>query len=381
MKYTNNKFSNTRFWSFSTRLFTAISAVVVIAVVSITVYSLSQQYKNQTHATASTTLSFSQSTIQANSGSPITDDITINPGNNFVSLVTLVIDYDSSAVTPDTTKGIVPNTQAFPSTLDGPTYNTCKGTQCTMSISLSVGNDPTKAIKTPTTVATVNFNPVSQNGTTQLAFDNQTQVFSVAPSDQANENVLSTTTPTTITIGQGSTTSPTSFPTTSGLSPTQTQTVSPTVTNNLGAGTSPTQNPSNGTPIPQPTGILVCKQRDTDNDKDVEKAAQKARQDIDNIEQAINTVVTHQDVAKSNRLIAMQQLNNDLDKANTNIQSIQNKLNIGSGTTGGCVGNFDPSNPNVVNDCNHPNAVGSTPLETFWNGIVNKFQSLFGSGQ
>lgn len=157
------------------------------------------QKNTNSHAAASTTLSFTNAAQGIIPGGTETVDVNVDPGNNYVSLINLYIDYDSTKLTP-TQNGFTPNTQAFTQTLDGPIYNTCNGNQCTMYIALSVGNDPTKAIKAPTKVATLSFQAVSA-GATQLSFDTKTQVFSVAPNDQSSENVLSTANPSTITIG------------------------------------------------------------------------------------------------------------------------------------------------------------------------------------
>jgi len=69
----------------------------------------------------------------------------------------------------------------------------CDNTTGTASISLSIGADPTKAITTKTKIATLQLqatgttSPTSPNITFDLA---NTQVLSIASSDQIDENVL-----------------------------------------------------------------------------------------------------------------------------------------------------------------------------------------------
>lgn len=182
----------------------------VFVIPLVTVYVTKQKTSDRSNATASTTLTFTALTSQVPAGQNFSTDVNVNPGNNLVTFIKLVINYDSSVITA-ASNSAVPNTTAFPTTLDGPT-NTCTGTQCTLTIQLSIGPNPTNAIAQTTKVATINFQAVA-NGTTQVTFDNQTQVLSIAPSDLPSENVLSTTTPLTITVGNGSGITPGNSPT------------------------------------------------------------------------------------------------------------------------------------------------------------------------
>lgn len=188
-----------------------------------------------TPRTQATSLSFSNNAPSAAVGTPLSLDVMINPGTNAVAFLNLVISYDSSKIKPRATDGIAVNTQLFSQVLDGPTYNTCNGNQCTMSISISVGSDPTKAIKTAGKVATVNFDTIAptDSGVSQLSFDQQSQALSIASSDTPSENVIANTTPASITI-TGNGTNPTS-------APTQPQ---------------PTSIPTTG--VPQPSGTCTC---------------------------------------------------------------------------------------------------------------------------
>lgn len=201
------------------KLIILLSTVLFILAIPVSAIVNHQTSNAVSPAVASTTLSFSQAAIAANPGDSISSDVIMNPGQNSVSYINLVINYDSSVITP-TANGIVANSTAFPVTLAGPTYNTCSATSCTMSVELSIGSNPTKAITQQTTVATVNFTAVA-NGTTQLGFTT-TQVLSTGPSDSPNENVLLTGTASTVTIGNGVSTSNSPSPTSA------TQTPSPT---------------------------------------------------------------------------------------------------------------------------------------------------------
>lgn len=178
-----------------------------IIVLLFIVRDVGEQNKVITHAAASTTLAFTN--VKQNAEKTVSVDVLLTPGTNAVSLVNLTIDYDNTKLVPSQINGFVPNTSAFPAILDGPIYNTCTGTQCSMYIALSIGNTLINAITTKTNIATLNFQTIS-TGNTQLSFDTKTQIYSVAATDQANQNVLATANPTTITLGntQGITATP-----------------------------------------------------------------------------------------------------------------------------------------------------------------------------
>lgn len=181
-------------------IFFAFGFLMVIALFVIVRNVGEQQKITVTHASASSTFIVTNTASGVNVGGTQTIDVTVNPGNNAVSLINLTIDYDNSKLNP-LANGFAPNTTAFSAVLDGPVYNTCSGTQCTMYIAISVGSNPTSAITTTTKVATLNFQALS-GGATQVSIDSKSEIYSVAAQDQANENVMSSTgAPLSITIG------------------------------------------------------------------------------------------------------------------------------------------------------------------------------------
>ena len=183
--------------------------LICILIISILITMKLNQQKQKTRsmaANASTTLSFnptssSANPIQKNIGDLIPLDITINPGNNLVTFVKFQVKYDPTKITPAITYPFSPNTVAFPVTIEGPISSTD-----TIAASVSIGSDPTKAIQKPTTLGTLNFKAIGKTGNTptQITFTTLTQVLSAGPSEQASENVLSGTTPATITINDPS---------------------------------------------------------------------------------------------------------------------------------------------------------------------------------
>ena len=86
--------------------------------------------------------------------------------------------------------------------VEGPVINSG-----TLAQSVSIGSDPTKAISKVTKVATLHFKAVggTNGGTTTITYGTLSQALSSSSNDQANQNVLSTTTPAVISIsGTGS---------------------------------------------------------------------------------------------------------------------------------------------------------------------------------
>lgn len=209
--------------------------VILLAAIPLTVYFVQKQQETRTQAKKSTTLSLCKPTstpcngnVSTTQGENFSVDISMNPSQNLVSFVKLDITYDSTKIATSSASStcadaICPNTTSFPSILEGPIYSPGK-----ISLTLSVGADPTKVIQATTKVATLTFSAVAPTGTTasQILFGNDTQVLSTASSDQASENVLSTTSPAAVTIGAGQTT-PTPTPRVD-LTPTPTGTSSAT---------------------------------------------------------------------------------------------------------------------------------------------------------
>lgn len=381
MTHKKKKVVKTKFFSSPVKIFISIVAVLLIILVPFSIYYGNQQSQLNSNAAASTTMALGQPTMQVATGAPISIPLTMNPGNNAVSLIQLVVTYDSSTVTPNSTTGFQPNTTAFPTVLDGPIYGTCNGNQCTMSISLSIGNDVTKAITTQTTVGTLNFTPV-KDGTTQISVDPATQIFSIAAADQANENVLATTTPTVVTIGAGAPVSITSFPQATPTVTTPQGQTSPTISPTTDPNASVTQGQtsptiSGGISTPTPTGTTVCTTRDNDDDKGTEVDIKKAHADIDKIEATINQLVSQKGTAADKKK-ALEGLHASLDQVEHTLLKT-GKINIASTSgQGGCVGSFDPNNPSATTNCTQNGGNDTSALATFLQGISDAIKKLFG---
>lgn len=224
------------------------SLLVLLAALPAALLMTQEEQDTRSRATASSTLSYTPNTtntapIVKNIGDAVALDIMINPGSNLPSLVKLELQYDATKFDPATTPFTV-NTAAFPTTVEGPIVMDGR-----VLISVSIGNDVTKAIQQPTKVGTLNL--IAKAGTgdtpTQLTFGDRSQILSLAQNDEATENVLATTQPSFVTIG-------------SAVSPTVVATATPSATSIPipTATTAPTMQPTlTATPTAAPTATLM----------------------------------------------------------------------------------------------------------------------------
>ncbi len=375
MKYTrfnNSKRANSIFSSsVNAKTIGFLGIIAVALAVPATILLTQGKTETRSNASASTALTFSQPNPQVNTGDTLTMDVMMNPGQNAVSFVKLVIDYDNSQVQPTAT-GIVPNITAFPQVLDGPTYNICTGTSCTMSVQLSIGSNPTSAITAATKIATVSFTITGSNSQTQVAFDAQTQILSIAPSDAPGENVLSTSTPSTITIGNISNFTP---------SPTTPVSSSPTCDPTLGSCGNPS--PTTGSITPSPTIVSnnptqpptnVCVKMHDDHDSVTDKTLKLAQKDIDNIEDKAQKLVNNTSLQRSVKQAFALKLQNAMDNAAQSVLLAEQAAVSGNGN-GACIGQFDPNNPVAGQNCTNTPTAGS---QSWWNAFTQFLQGIAG---
>lgn len=191
---------------FSAKKIIVIALIVLVLIgIPITIYLLQQQQEVRSRAQAATTLNFTPTSsasvpLQAKVDDVIDLKLNVDPSSNLVSFVRLEIQYDSSKLATASgtggTDAFEPNSVAFPTINEGPVYEDGK-----ILVTLSVGSDPTKAIQTPTEIGTLHLRALAGTDTpTQVIYGTQTQVLSIGSTDQASENVLSSTTPAVIDI-------------------------------------------------------------------------------------------------------------------------------------------------------------------------------------
>lgn len=182
--------------------------IVLLVAIPLAIYLVSQQQKVSTSAVPATNLSLTPGSQSVDVGASTTFDVNIDPGTNSVSFVKLLISYDATKLATEGA-GFVPNAGVFSSVIQGPNYG-----PGIISVTLSIGANAPPVTKL-SKLGSLTFKSIAPTETapTQVTFGNQTQVLSLGATDQFNENVLSTTTPATITInGAVATPTPTEPP-------------------------------------------------------------------------------------------------------------------------------------------------------------------------
>lgn len=171
--------------------------------IPLTLSLLDQRQDPRGRAANSTTLSLAPESSTSNPikkqvGDTIALDLMVDPGDNLVTFVRFQVKYDPTKLEPVTSDPFTLNITAFPTKIEGPVLGSGL-----VAESVSVGSDPTKAIQTKTKVGTLNFKAIGGTGSTPtvVSFTNLTQALSSGATDQAAENVLSSTTPAVISIG------------------------------------------------------------------------------------------------------------------------------------------------------------------------------------
>lgn len=185
--------------------------IVLLFAIPITVFLTQKQQQTQSNAAPSTTLSFSPTSASVNVGQTTNFDINMQPGTNQVSFIKLVITYDPSQLSVDPKTGLIPN--SIFTVLQGPVDAVCSDNSSLhcLTVTLSVGSNPSAVISSDTKIATLTVKGVSPS-TASVGIDaSQTQVLSIGASDQANENVLlGQPAPATVTVSGAPSSSSTS---------------------------------------------------------------------------------------------------------------------------------------------------------------------------
>jgi len=233
--------------------------VAILIAIPFSVYIAQKRQGIKSKATASTTLSLDPATPTVKVGDTLTLNVMLDPGigpsANQVSFVKLSISFNAEKFTAESLKPNMDSQNALTSVLEDVALTSGKA-----SISLSIGADPTKVVTTKTKIAILKLkalSPTESNNPSSIIFDSSpnTQVLSIATSDQTSENVLSTSNPATVTIS--GTASITPIPTSVAGSPARPSTLTPITT------PSPSSGGFTGT---MPVGLTpVCSSLSTDN--------------------------------------------------------------------------------------------------------------------
>ncbi len=233
-----------------------IAGILLLTIIGLPLTIVMFQHRQtlRSRATVATTLSFSPtssatSPLQKQIGDTVPLEITMNPGTNAISVVKLNVHFDPTKFQGVGANPLTIDTTAFPNVLEGPLLDLANGN---ITITISVGSDPTKAITTTRRIGTLTLKAINPTTTPCIiSFGSITQAFSVGSTDQAAENVLSTTTPAYITIAALPTPTPTPTHT-----PTPTPTAIPTPTRTPTPTATATPTPTK-TPTPTPTPLAT----------------------------------------------------------------------------------------------------------------------------
>lgn len=216
--------------------------VVILIAIPFSVYVAQKRQGIKSKAAASTTLSFDPASPTIKVGDILILNVMLDPGTgpsaNQVSFVKLSISFDPSKFSADSLKPNTDSPNTLTSVLEDPILTPSKAT-----ISLSIGADPTKVVTTKTKIAILQLKALSATDTnnpkTSVTFDPapNTQVLSIASSDQTSENVLSTTNPAVVTIASAAITpTPTTAPSTGSASTPSVATPPPSPSGSAGGG-------------------------------------------------------------------------------------------------------------------------------------------------
>ena len=211
---------------------------------------------NRSSAGASSTLYFTPSTtntapLEKQVGETVAYDVMISPGTNLPSVIKLQMNFDPNVLQANGASSFVVNSNSFPTILEGPFV-----TNNTVSISVSIGSDTTKAIQQVTKVGTLTLNVVgpTTGEPTSVIFGTQSQILSVGETDQANQNVLASTQPAFLNAQLPPT--PTPVPPTATPTPEPTLTPTPTLEVTPTPITTPSAAPS-ATPTLAPNSTVL----------------------------------------------------------------------------------------------------------------------------
>lgn len=183
------------------KILAIVSLLVIFIAVLYLVRLVTTPRDTRERASQSTRLYFEPATsvaspIQKKKNETFSLRLMIDPGTAQVSFVRFAVLYDQTKMTVEDITSIVFNTTAFPVVFEGPYLN-----PGSVHAIVSIGNDPTKAVTTPTQIATITFKALAATtGPIQIRHGDPSMVLSVGASESASQNVLGLLDPAYIKI-------------------------------------------------------------------------------------------------------------------------------------------------------------------------------------
>lgn len=192
------------------RILVAI-ALTAFLILPVTLLLITRQQTISTQASSGTSLSFipesnEEQPIEAKTNEELTVDLMVEPGEgNLISFVKFVIEFDTEFVEIISEDAFVPNSDDFPEILEDITIE-----DGTLTGSISVGSDGTKAVSTPTKLGTLTLLPKKETGDTPtvVTYTADSQVLSIGEEDDPDASVLSNTGAAFLTVTKGSGSAP-----------------------------------------------------------------------------------------------------------------------------------------------------------------------------
>ncbi|HVZ12752.1 MAG TPA: PKD domain-containing protein [Patescibacteria group bacterium] len=230
--------------------------LLLLIAIPVTLFFVKKQQEVRSKAAASSRLYFNpsnpSSSTQCTQGFNV--DLMVDPGTNLVSIVNFYITYDATKLDVS---------QITPAGNFTSVVRPASVTPGQANMSLSVGGDVTKAVSTPSKVATITFVPKAA-GSVQILFDSsKSSIYSLqlhpttGPTDAPTENVLSSGDPATVTIGTDTCTGGATITPTGGAGVTPGVSGSPTATPGAG-GSGDNGNGDNGGSITSTNQAPTC---------------------------------------------------------------------------------------------------------------------------
>jgi hypothetical protein len=209
------------------------SGILIFSAVVAVVWYIRQPQILRSNAAPATTLYFDSSDLSKQQGDTFSLNVTADTGSNYITVADLVINSDPAKIK---ITGITQGTFLTNIVVAGE-YTDSKATIVLASPTTS----PANGIGV---LATVTFEVIAGEGASSITF-----VGSKATAHDETLNVITGTTPATVTIGSGVTSTPT-------LTPTGNTTLTPTVTTTGEPTVTPTLTPTGNTTLtPTPTNV------------------------------------------------------------------------------------------------------------------------------
>ncbi len=188
-------------WNGKKKVIAILGGLLAIVGLVVTVFLVNRVQDLRGRAEKSTTISLNPPAQEVAPGENATLDVVLNPGTNQVNFVKLYVKYDSSSfIDQDNVFELDPASGMR--LVEQPTMTT----PGELVITLDVGSDPTKVIRTTQRLGTINIQAMgdAKSGESDVTIDtSRTQVRSIEAKDAFNENVLANVSNAKITITGG----------------------------------------------------------------------------------------------------------------------------------------------------------------------------------